>query len=117
LAVDGFLQIGNQMCGERLNLRLCRLTSDDDGLAGRRGRGKTGVQTVYDVFAVAPLGARVVDPTRGSIFTRRLGSPWCAGGYHWLMPIATTGSIFPKSISPYLAFKELHRDPAQPEQA
>jgi 5'-nucleotidase / UDP-sugar diphosphatase len=29
-------------------------------------RGKTGVQTVYDVFAVAPLGAGVVDPTAGS---------------------------------------------------
>ena len=29
-------------------------------------RGKTGVQTVYDVFGVAPLGAGVVDPTAGS---------------------------------------------------
>ncbi len=29
-------------------------------------RGKTGVQTVYDIFAVAPLGAGVVDPTPGS---------------------------------------------------
>lgn len=29
-------------------------------------RGKTGVQTVYDVFAVAPLGAGVVDTTAGS---------------------------------------------------
>jgi len=29
-------------------------------------RGKAGVQTVYDVFAVAPLGAGVVDPTPGS---------------------------------------------------
>jgi 5'-nucleotidase/UDP-sugar diphosphatase len=29
-------------------------------------RGKTGVQTVYDVFAVAPLGTGVVDPTPGS---------------------------------------------------
>lgn len=29
-------------------------------------RGKTGVQTVYDVFAVAPLGAGVVDNTAGS---------------------------------------------------
>jgi 5'-nucleotidase len=33
--------------------------------AGLR-RGKTGVQTVYDVFAVAPLGTGVVDPTPGS---------------------------------------------------
>jgi len=29
-------------------------------------RGNTGVQTVYDVFAVAPLGAGVVDATAGS---------------------------------------------------
>ena len=28
--------------------------------------GKTGVQTVYDVFAVAPLGLGIVDPTAGS---------------------------------------------------
>jgi 5'-nucleotidase len=28
--------------------------------------GKTGVQTVYDVFAVAPLGAGVLDETAGS---------------------------------------------------
>src|SRR5205823_6207489 len=29
-------------------------------------RGKSGVQTAYDVFAVAPLGAGVVDTTAGS---------------------------------------------------
>jgi 5'-nucleotidase / UDP-sugar diphosphatase len=29
-------------------------------------RGKTGVQTVYDVFSVAPLGAGIVDQTAGS---------------------------------------------------
>jgi len=29
-------------------------------------RGKSGVLTVYDVFAVAPLGAGIVDPTAGS---------------------------------------------------
>jgi 5'-nucleotidase len=29
-------------------------------------RGKSGVQTVYDVFTVAPLGAGVMDPTAGS---------------------------------------------------
>ncbi|MBS0560519.1 MAG: 5'-nucleotidase C-terminal domain-containing protein [Proteobacteria bacterium] len=29
-------------------------------------RGKTGIQTVYDVFAVAPLGAGVLDPTAGN---------------------------------------------------
>ena len=34
--------------------------------ARRALRGKTGVVTVYDVFAVAPLGSGVVDPTPGS---------------------------------------------------
>jgi 5'-nucleotidase / UDP-sugar diphosphatase len=29
-------------------------------------RGKSGIQTVYDVFSVAPLGAGVVDTTAGS---------------------------------------------------
>jgi 5'-nucleotidase / UDP-sugar diphosphatase len=29
-------------------------------------RGKSGVQTVYDVFAVAPIGAGIVDSTAGS---------------------------------------------------
>lgn len=29
-------------------------------------QGKSGVQTVYDVFSVAPLGAGVIDPTAGS---------------------------------------------------
>ena len=34
--------------------------------ACRLTRGKSGVQTVYDVFAVAPLGAGVVDTAAGS---------------------------------------------------
>jgi 5'-nucleotidase/UDP-sugar diphosphatase len=29
-------------------------------------RGVTGIQTVYDIFAVAPLGSGIVDPTAGS---------------------------------------------------
>lgn len=29
-------------------------------------RGKTGVQTVYDIFALAPLGGGIVDSTAGS---------------------------------------------------
>ncbi|QQE67571.1 hypothetical protein GFS31_42840 (plasmid) [Leptolyngbya sp. BL0902] len=29
-------------------------------------QGKTGVQTVYDIFALAPLGNGIVDPTAGS---------------------------------------------------
>jgi 5'-nucleotidase len=38
-------------------------------------RGKSGVQTVYDVFTVAPLGAGIVDDTAGSA----LVSAWFTG--------------------------------------
>lgn len=38
-------------------------------------RGKTGVVTVYDVFAVAPLGAGIVDSTAGSA----LVTAWITG--------------------------------------
>lgn len=31
-----------------------------------QAKGKTGVQTIYDVFAMAPLGAGIVDKTAGS---------------------------------------------------
>lgn len=33
-------------------------------------QGKTGVQTVYDVFALAPLGNGIVDPTAGSAMVK-----------------------------------------------
>jgi hypothetical protein len=35
LAVEGFPQLGNQLCGERLHQRFCRATSDVDDLTGR----------------------------------------------------------------------------------
>jgi hypothetical protein len=37
LAVEGYPQIGNQLCGERLYLDLCGATSDDDDRTGRCG--------------------------------------------------------------------------------
>ncbi len=49
-----------------------RATTADIGLTAngmmRAGfiRGKTGLQTVYDVFSIAPLGAGVLDTTAGS---------------------------------------------------
>jgi hypothetical protein len=49
-----------------------KATQVDVGLTANRMmhdrlmRGKSGVQTVYDVFAVAALGAGVVDTTAGS---------------------------------------------------
>jgi 5'-nucleotidase len=33
-------------------------------------KGKTGVQTVYDIFALAPLGNGIVDPTAGSALVK-----------------------------------------------
>ena len=39
-------------------------------------KGKSGVQTVYDVFAVAPLGAGVIDPTAGSALVTATSPAW-----------------------------------------
>jgi 5'-nucleotidase len=33
-------------------------------------KGRSGIQTVYDVFALAPLGGGIVDPTAGSAMVR-----------------------------------------------
>lgn len=41
-------------------------------------RGKSGVQTVYDVYAMAPLGAGVVDTTAGSALVTGYGE------VHWV---------------------------------
>jgi 5'-nucleotidase len=63
-------------------------------------RGKTGVQTVYDVFAVAPLGAGVVDDTAGSA----LVTGWFTGQdlkyllNYWLVDNPThPGEWFPRA--------------------
>jgi len=63
-------------------------------------RGKSGVQTVYDVFAVAPLGAGVVDSTAGSA----LVTGWFTGQElkhlleYWLVDNPThPGEWFPRS--------------------
>jgi 5'-nucleotidase/UDP-sugar diphosphatase len=62
-------------------------------------RGKSGVQSVYDVFAVAPLGAGVVDPTAGSA----LVTGWFTGQElkhlleYWLVDNPThPGEWFPR---------------------
>jgi 5'-nucleotidase len=62
-------------------------------------RGKSGVQTVYDVFAVAPLGAGVVDGTAGSA----LVTGWFTGQElkhlvdYWLVDNPThPGEWFPR---------------------
>jgi 5'-nucleotidase len=63
-------------------------------------RGKSGVQTVYDVFAVAPLGAGVVDSTAGSA----LVTGWFTGPdlkhllEYWLVDNPThPGEWFPRT--------------------
>jgi 5'-nucleotidase len=63
-------------------------------------RGKSGVQTVYDVFAVAPLGAGVVDSTAGSA----LVTGWFTGQdlkhllEYWLVDNPThPGEWFPRT--------------------
>ena len=63
-------------------------------------RGKSGVQTVYDVFAVAPLGAGVVDSTAGSA----LVTGWFTGQdlkhllEYWLVDNPThPGEWFPRA--------------------
>ena len=45
-------------------------------MRARLTRGKSGVQTVYDVFAVAPLGAGVVDTTAGSALVTGYFTGW-----------------------------------------
>jgi 5'-nucleotidase len=62
-------------------------------------RGKSGIQTVYDVFAVTPLGAGVVDSTAGSA----LVTAYCFGQElkhlleYWLVDNPThPGEWFPR---------------------
>ena len=62
-------------------------------------RGKSGVQTVYDVFAVAPLGSGVIDPTAGSslvtgYFTGQELKNICSSSCSW------TARPTPASTSP-----------------
>ena len=63
-------------------------------------RGKSGVQTVYDVFAVAPLGAGVVDTTAGS----SLVTGYFTGQElkHLLEFFSWTTQPIPASVSPAL---------------
>jgi 5'-nucleotidase/UDP-sugar diphosphatase len=76
-------------------------------------RGKTGVVTVYDVFAVAPLGAGVLDPTAGST----LVTGWFTGSdvkqlleFFLIDSPAHPGEYFPRASG--LRF---HYDPSRPK--
>lgn len=76
-------------------------------------RGKTGVQTAYDVFAVAPLGSGVVDPTPGStLVTGYFTSKDLKNLLEFLLIDSTAhpGEYFPRASG--LRF---HYDPARPK--
>ena len=76
-------------------------------------RGKSGVQTVYDVFAVAPLGPGVVDTTAGSALVT---------GYftgqdlkHLLEFFLIDNPAHPGEYFPRTSGMRLHYDPSRPQ--
>jgi 5'-nucleotidase len=75
-------------------------------------RGKSGVQTVYDVFAVAPLGAGVVDPTAGSA----LVTAWFTGQElkHLLEFLLIDNPAHPGEYFPRSSGMRFRYDPSRP---
>ena len=74
-------------------------------------KGKSGVQTVYDVFAVAPLGAGVVDSTAGSALVT---------GYfngqelkHLLEFLLVDNPVHPGEFFPRASGMKFHYDPTR----
>jgi 5'-nucleotidase / UDP-sugar diphosphatase len=79
---------------------LANLVSDNGMMRASLLRGKSGVQTVYDVFAVAPLGSGVVDATAGSaLVTGYLTGPELKNLLEFLLVDNPThpGETFPRS--------------------
>jgi 5'-nucleotidase/UDP-sugar diphosphatase len=76
-------------------------------------RGKSGVQTVYDVFAVAPLGAGVVDPTAGSA----LVTGYFTGQElkHLLEFLLVDNPAHPGEYFPRSSGLRFHYDPSRPK--
>jgi len=75
-------------------------------------RGKSGVQTVYDVFAVAPLGAGVVDATAGSA----LVTAWFTGEElkHMLEFLLVDSPAHPGEYFPRSSGMRFRYDPKRP---
>ena len=75
-------------------------------------RGKSGVQTVYDVFAVAPLGAGVVDSTAGSA----LVTAWFTGQElkHLLEFFLVDNPAHPGEYFPRASGMRVRYDPSRP---
>jgi 5'-nucleotidase/UDP-sugar diphosphatase len=76
-------------------------------------RGKSGVQTVYDVFAVAPLGAGVVDATAGSA----LVTAWFTGQElkHLLEFLLVDNTAHPGEYFPSTSGMRFRYDPSRPK--
>jgi 5'-nucleotidase / UDP-sugar diphosphatase len=76
-------------------------------------RGKSGVQTVYDVFAVAPLGAGVVDTTAGSA----LVTAWFTGLElkHLLEFLLVDNPAHPGEYFPRASGMRFRYDPSRPK--
>ena len=76
-------------------------------------RGKSGVQTVYDVFAVAPLGAGVVDDTAGSA----LVTAWFTGKElkHILEFLLVDNPAHPGEYFPRASGMRFRYDPSRPK--
>jgi 5'-nucleotidase len=76
-------------------------------------RGKSGVQTVYDVFAVAPLGAGVVDPTPGS--TLMTGYFTGQELKHLLDFFLIDNPVHPGELFPRASGMRFRYDPSRPQ--
>jgi 5'-nucleotidase len=76
-------------------------------------RGKSGVQTVYDVFAVAPLGAGVVDTTAGSA----LVTAYLTGQElkHLLEFLLVDNPVHPGEYFPRTSGMRFRYDPSRPK--
>jgi len=82
-------------------------------MRGALRRGKSGVQTVYDVFAVAPLGAGVVDETAGSA----LVTAWFTGQElkHLLEFFLVDNPAHPGEMFPRASGLRFRYDPSRPK--
>ncbi len=75
--------------------------------------GKSGVQTVYDVFAVAPLGAGVVDTTAGStLMTGYFAAPELK---HLLEFFLVDNPAHPGEFFPRASGMRFRYDPSRPQ--
>jgi len=75
-------------------------------------RGKSGIQTVYDVFAVAPLGAGIIDSTAGSA----LVTAWftCLELKHILEFMLVDNPAHPGEYFPRTSGMRFRYDPSRP---